>query len=123
MSDNIENEELVANTLFSRLQDLFYRLTGGKEEGREQLCKVCSAAPAIGVFSSRFGPVSHAACRTCSDQGAESLFRMCFHIHRAGGPEKAQERFAKARSFHEGEYIGLKEILIAYPDFEDEFQD
>ncbi len=98
-------------------------LLGRSKGGGEQICNVCSEAPAIGVFSSRFGPVSHAACGNCADQGAESLFMICFHIHRTGGPEKAKQRFAKARSFHDGKYIGLKEILTVYPEFEDEFQD
>ncbi len=123
MSDNIENAEPMAGTLFNRLQNLFYRLMGRKDDGGEQLCSVCSAAPSAGVFSSRFGPVSHAACETCSDEGAESLFMVCFHIHRVGGPGKARERLAVARSFHEGKYIGLEEILVLYPDYEDEFRD
>lgn len=121
MNDDFEDDELMADTLFSRLKNLFSRLVGRQDDGGEQLCSVCSAAPVVGVFSSRFGPVSHAACETCSEEGAESLFMMCFHIHRAGGPDKAKERFADARSFHEGEYIGLEEILSLYPDFEDEF--
>ena len=92
-------------------------------EGGELMCTVCSAAPAVGVFSSRFGPVSHAACETCRDEGAESLYMTCFNIYHAGGPEKAKERFATARSFHNGEYIGLEDILAAYPEFEDEFRE
>ena len=93
------------------------------DDGGEQLCQICSSAPVVGVFSSRFGPVSHAACETCRDEGAEPLYMVCFHIHRAGGPEKAEERFAEARSFHQGRYLGLAEILGIYPEFADEFED
>jgi len=93
------------------------------DDDRELACSVCSQAPAAGVFSSRFGPVSFAACEACRDEGAESMYMMCFYIHRAGGPAMAQDRFAGARSFHEGRYIGLEEILAAYPDYADEFED
>jgi len=88
-------------------------------------CRVCDAAPAVGVFSSRYGPVSHAACETCSDEGAEPMYMVCFHIHRAGGPgdPSISERFAHMHSFHEGRYIALPEILDAYPEFADEFED
>ena len=48
------------------------------------------------------------------------MFMVCFHIHRAGGPENAAERFSNARSFHAGRYIGLAEIIVAYPEFSDE---
>ena len=111
----------IIGAIFNRLQDLFFRLMVREDDGGELFCSVCSEAPAVGVFSSRFGPVSHAACETCRDEGAESLFMTCFHIYRAGGPKIAKERFAEARSFHEGKYIGLEEILAHYPDFEDEF--
>ena len=96
---------------------------GNEDDDGELECGECSRAPAIGVFSSRYGPVSFDACETCRNEGAESMYMMCFHVHRAGGPEKAQERFAGARSFHDGHYIGLAEILAVYHDFEDEFQD
>jgi len=93
------------------------------EAGGELVCDVCSSATAVGVFSSRYGPVSHAACAACRDEGAETMFMACFHIHRAGGPETARERFAGMRSYHDGRYIGLDEILTLYPDFADEFED
>ncbi|MBL6928253.1 MAG: hypothetical protein ISR44_03695 [Rhodospirillales bacterium] len=90
---------------------------------RKTICSVCLKAPASGVYSSRYGPVSHAACDACAGQGAEPLYMVCFHIHRAGGPGAAQERFANATSFHDGRYIGLKQILEAYPQFSDEFDE
>jgi hypothetical protein len=86
-------------------------------------CDVCSAVPAAGVFSSRFGPVSHAACEDCRDEGAEPLYMVCFHIHRAGGPEAAEEFLGGARSFHQGRYIGWEDIVGLYPEFADEFDD
>jgi len=89
----------------------------------ELICEICSVAPAAGVISSRYGPVSHAACETCQREGAEPIFMACFHIHRAGGPEMARERYTDIRSFHDGRYIGLTEILATYPDFADEFED
>ena len=110
-------------SLLDRFHGLIRRLMGQGDGGGELVCGVCSEEPAVGVFSSRFGPVSHAACETCRDQGAESIFMMCFHIHRAGGPATAKERFADARSFHDGRYIGLEEILAVYPEFAGEFED
>ena len=110
-------------TLPNWLRGLFRIGPGAEDEGGEPVCDVCSVAPAVGVFSSRFGPVSSAACETCRDERAESLFMVCFHIHRAGGPEGARERLAAARSFHDGKYIDLEEILALYPDVEDEFKD
>lgn len=110
--------------LFERLRNLFStivsRLDGGHDE---QTCDVCGQASVAGVYSSRFGPVSHSACETCRDEGAEPIFMICFHIHSAGGPDKADERFANVRSFHEGRYIGLAEILSLYPEFADEFDE
>jgi hypothetical protein len=94
----------------------------GRDDAGEQVCDVCSAAPAAGVFSSRYGPVSHAACATCREEGAESMFMACFHIHHAGGPEKAEERFAHMRSFQDGRYVGLAEILTVYPDYVELFE-
>jgi len=96
---------------------------GDGDEGSELACSVCGEAPAAGAFSSRFGPVSFAACGACRNEGAESLFMICGCIHRAGGPKTAKERFAGARSFHEGAYIGLEKILALYPEFADEFED
>ena len=89
----------------------------------ELFCGVCRRNPAAGVFSSRFGPVSHACCGQCADEGAEPLYMLCFHIHRAGGPEEAGELMAGARTFHDGRYIGFAEIVGLYPEFSDEFDD
>ena len=102
-----------------KLADRLERRGGGDE----LVCQVCSAAPAVGVFSSRFGPVSHGACETCRDEGAESLFMVCFFIHRAGGPAAAEATLGGVRSYHEGRYIGWADIVALYPQFADEFDD
>lgn len=105
------------------VKEMTRRFAGEEGDSGEQICRVCQAAPAVAICSSRFGPVSHAACETCRKEGAEPLFMVCFHIHRAGGPQKAAERFGRMHSYHEGRYIGLEEILTLYPDFKDEFEE
>jgi hypothetical protein len=123
LAGRLKEREIAFDFNLSEDRDIRSALDNNNDVDSELVCEICSSAPAVGVFSSRYGPLSHAACETCSNEGAESMFMACFHIHNAGGPKKAHERFVGMRAYHDERYIGLDEILTHFPEFADEFED
>jgi hypothetical protein len=89
-------------------------------------CAVCGLNPGE-VWASGLGPTSYARCKTCLDQGAESIGVICLTIFLQGGPACAEENDSSdwwlhgVKTYFENRYIGWQEILTIYPEYEAQF--
>jgi hypothetical protein len=90
-------------------------------------CAVCGLNPGE-VWASGIGPTSYACCKTCLDQGAESIGVVCLRIFLDGGPVSVEKTdwgsdwSHVVKTYYEGRYIGWQEILTVYPEYEAQFK-